>query len=59
MNKLKQFLENFALDYVLKYLQNNKADVIKTANSKLDLPILNEKQEKDENQEKGSPKKRW
>ena len=47
MKKLKQFLENFALDYVIKYLQNNKADVIKTANSKLDLPILNEKQEKE------------
>ena len=45
MNKLAMFLQKFALDYVLKYLKNNKADVIKSANSKVNLPILNEKQE--------------
>ena len=45
MNKLGLFLQRFALDYVLKYLKNNKADVIKKVNVKVNLPILNEKQE--------------
>ena len=45
MNKLGQFLQKFALDYVVKYLINNKAEVIKSANKKVNLPILNEKQE--------------
>jgi len=45
MNKLAQFLQKFALDYVVKYLKNNKQEVIKTANAKVNLPILNEKQE--------------
>ena len=45
MNKLAQFLQKFAMDYVVKYLKNNKADVIKTSNAKVNLPILNEKQE--------------
>ena len=45
MNKLAQFLQKFALDYVVKYLKNNKAEVIKTANAKVNLPILNEKRE--------------
>ena len=45
MNKLAMFLQKFALDYVLKYLKNNKADVIKSAIAKVNLPILNEKQE--------------
>ena len=49
MNKLAQFLQKFAMDYVVKYLKNNKADVIKTANAKVNLPILNEKQEKELN----------
>jgi hypothetical protein len=47
MNKLAKFLQKFAMDYVVKYLKNNKADVIKTANAKVNLPILNEKQEKE------------
>ncbi len=47
MGKLAQFLQKFALDYVVKYLENNKDEVIKTANAKVDLPILNEKQEKE------------
>ena len=47
MNKLAQFLQKFALDYVVKYLKNNKAEVIKTANAKVNLPVLNEKQEKE------------
>ena len=47
MNKLAQFLQKFAIDYVVKYLKNNKADVIKTANAKVNLPVLNEKQEKE------------
>ena len=45
MNKLAMFLQKFALDYVIKYLKNNKAEVIKSANAKVNLPILNEKQE--------------
>ena len=45
MNKLGLFLQKFALDYVVKYLKNNKADVIKKVNVKVNLPILNEKQE--------------
>ena len=45
MNKLAKFLQKFAMDYVIKYLKNNKAEVIKTANAKVNLPILNEKQE--------------
>ena len=45
MNKLGMFLQRFALDYVVKYLKNNKADVIKKVNVKVNLPILNEKQE--------------
>ena len=45
MKKLGSFLQKFALDYVVKYLKSNKADVIKTANAKVNLPILNEKQE--------------
>ena len=45
MIKIAQFLQKFAMDYVVKYLKNNKADVIKTANAKVNLPILNEKQE--------------
>jgi|TARA_R100001594_G_scaffold143259_1_gene191008 hypothetical protein len=45
MKKLGSFLQKFALDYVVKYLKSNKADVIKAANAKVNLPILNEKQE--------------
>ena len=45
MNKLGQFLQKFALDYVIKYLKNNKSVVIESANAKVNLPILNEKQE--------------
>ena len=45
MNKLAMFLQRFALDYVIKYLKNNKAEVIKSANARVNLPILNEKQE--------------
>ena len=39
MNKLAQFLQKFALDYVVKYLKNNKQEVIKTANAKVNLPF--------------------
>lgn len=45
MNKLAAFLQKFALDYVIKYLKNNKPEVIRSANAKVNLPILNEKQE--------------
>ena len=53
MNKLIEFLKKFALDYLkknpniaidymIKHLKNNKAEVIKSANAKVNLPILNE-----------------
>ena len=45
MNKLATFLQKFALDYVVKYLRNNKAEVISSVTAKVNLPILNEKQE--------------
>ena len=35
MKKLGTFLQKFALDYVIKYLKNNKAEVIKKANAKV------------------------
>tara|TARA_Y100000310_G_C20493204_1_gene720271 strand:+ start:394 stop:591 length:198 start_codon:yes stop_codon:yes gene_type:complete len=47
MNKLAAFLQKFAMEYVIKYLKNNKAEVIKAANAKVNVPILNEKQEAD------------
>jgi len=47
MNKLAVFLQKFAMEYVIKYLKNNKAEVIKAANAKVNVPILNEKQEAD------------
>ena len=45
MKKLGTFLQRFALDFVVKYLKNNKKTVIKAANAKVNLPILDEKQE--------------
>ncbi len=42
---LQSFLQSFAMDHVLKYLKNNKSSVIKAANKKINLPILNEAQE--------------
>ena len=45
MNKLLNFLQKFAMDYVIKYLKNNKEEVVKTANAKVNLPILSEQQE--------------
>ena len=56
MNKLVEFLKKFALDYLkknpniaidfmIKHLKNNKTEVIKSANARVNLPILNEKQE--------------
>ena len=45
MNKLSQFLQKFALDYVVKYLKGIKVEVIKSVNAKVNLPILNEQQE--------------
>ena len=45
MNKLGAFLIKFSVDYVVKYITENKPLVIEKANKKLDVPILNEKQE--------------
>lgn len=45
MGKLGAFLKGFAIDYVVKYMAENKELVIKEANKKLNVPILNEKQE--------------
>ena len=47
MKKLTDFLKNFAIDYVIKYLTNNKDEVVAKLNKEIDLPILSEKQEKD------------
>jgi hypothetical protein len=49
MKKMVEFLKSFAMsygvDYVIEYLEKNKDEVIKKANKKLNLPVLNEKQE--------------
>ena len=45
MNKLTRFLKGFAIDYVIKYMKDNKPLLIEKANKKLNVPILNEKQE--------------
>ena len=45
MNKLTNFLKGFAIDYVIKYMKDNKPLLIEKANKKLNVPILNEKQE--------------
>ena len=49
MRKMVEFLKSFAMsygvDFVIEYLENNKDEVIKKANKKLNLPVLNEKQE--------------
>jgi hypothetical protein len=45
MNKLLAFMQKFAMDYVIKYLKSHKADVIKSANAKVNIPMLNESQE--------------
>ena len=46
MNKLTNFLKNFAIDYVIKYLTDNKDEVVAKLNKELDIPILSESQEK-------------
>ena len=45
MKKMSKFLKGFAVDFVLGYMKDNKKTLIEKANKKLDLPILNEKQE--------------
>ena len=45
MNKLTGFLKVFAIDYVIGYMKDNKPLLIEKANKKLNVPILNEKQE--------------
>tara|TARA_R110000824_G_scaffold96216_9_gene230684 strand:+ start:2628 stop:2825 length:198 start_codon:yes stop_codon:yes gene_type:complete len=45
MNKLTGFLKGFAIDYIIKYLVDNKPLVIEKANKQLNVPILNEDQE--------------
>ena len=47
MKKLTDFLKNFAIDYVIKYLINNKEEVVAKLNKEINVPILNEKQEKE------------
>ena len=46
MKKLTNFLKNFAIDYVIKYLTDNKDEVVKKLNHELDIPVLTESQEK-------------
>ena len=47
MKKLTDFLKNFAIDYVIKYLTDNKDEVVAKLNKEINVPILNEKQEKE------------
>ena len=46
MKKLTDFLKGFAIDYVIKYLNDNKDEVVAKLNKELDIPILSESQEK-------------
>ena len=46
MKKLTDFLKGFAIDYVIKYLTDNKDEVVAKLNKEINVPILNEKQEK-------------
>ena len=46
MKKLTDFLKGFAIDYVIKYLTDNKDEVVKKMNKELDIPVLTESQEK-------------
>ena len=46
MKKLTDFLKGFAIDYVIKYLTDNKDEVVKKLNHELDIPVLTEDQEK-------------
>ena len=39
------FLKTFAVSYIVEQLKNNKAELIKEANKKIDVRFLNEKQE--------------
>ena len=45
MSKWTKWLNNFACDYLLKYLKENKSLVNETINKKMNIPVLNEKQE--------------
>ena len=47
MKKLTDFLKGFAIDYVIKYLTDNKDEVVKKLNKEINLPILSESQEKE------------
>ena len=47
MKKLTNFLKNFAIDYVIKYLTDNKDEVVAKLNKEINVTILNEKQEKE------------
>ena len=47
MKKLTDFLKGFAIDYVIKYLTDNKEEVVAKLNKEINVPILNEKQEKE------------
>ena len=39
------FLKGFAIDYVIKYLIDNKKEVVAKLNKEINVPILNEKTE--------------
>ena len=47
MKKLTNFLKNYAIDYVLKFLTDNNDEVVAKLNKEINVPILNEKQEKE------------
>ena len=45
MSAFTKWLNNFAVDYLLKYMVDNKQMVNEKINKALNVPILNEKQE--------------
>ena len=46
-NKWTKWLTNFAVNFIVDYMKNNKKEVNEIINKKLNIPILNEKQESD------------
>tara|TARA_Y100001938_G_scaffold37132_1_gene51275 strand:- start:419 stop:616 length:198 start_codon:yes stop_codon:yes gene_type:complete len=45
MGKWTKWLNNFAVDYFVKYMKDNKELVNEKINKKMNIPILDEKQE--------------
>lgn len=45
MSKWTKWLNNFAVDYFIKYMNENRKLVNEQINKKINIPILDEKQE--------------